>query len=105
MEFQVDINFSHNTAYTLNDGIASTGGTNFEIRVTNSSTFIRFSSNVTGVTAVKKLKIDTNPNSEYYTVTIPSNGTGSSRLIKLYGFPLGFAFEDGILLFSLYQNG
>ncbi len=106
MDLEIEYNFGQNTSYTLTNGIASTGGSNFEIRIVNCLPLIRFTSNISGVTATKKLKGDTNPNADYYNVVIPSNGTGSARLVKVYGYSLrANTEEDGLLIMQVYQAG
>ncbi len=103
MDLEIDYKFPQNTSYTLNNGIPQAGGSNFEVRVVNSLTFVNFSSNVVGVKGVKLLKGDYNPNAEYYAITIPANTTGSPRLVKVYGLPLRHEYNEGVLIMSVYQ--
>ncbi len=105
MDLQISYNFNQNTAYTLNDGIPTGGGSNFELRIVNCINLIRFSSNITGVIGVKKLKGDSNPNADYYNITIPANGTGVARLVQVYGYTLRASQADGILIMQVYQKG
>ncbi len=56
-----------------------------------------------GVTGVKLLKGDYNPNADYYQISIPYNDSGSARLIKVYGYSLRASQDDGILIMQVYQ--
>lgn len=105
MDLQVTGNFPQNTSYTLTNGIATAGGTNFEVRVVNSLSFVQFSSNIAGVTGVRKLKGDYNPTAEYYNLYIPPNATGAPRLVQVYGLPLYHEPNEGVLILQAYQNG
>jgi len=105
MDLEIKYIFEQNTPYTLENGIPQAGGTNFVIRIVNCLNLIRFTSNVGGVSCVKMLKRDSNPNADYYNATVSANGTGSSRLVNIYGYSLRAGSEDGILVFSVYQNG
>ena len=102
---EINYDFNQNTPITLNNGIPQAGGTNFEVRIVDYYKLIRFTSNIVGATAVLKLKVDSNPNSVYYTVTVPSNGTGSARLVQVYGYSLRAGATDGLLIFNVYQAG
>lgn len=106
MDLEIEYNFAQNTSYTLTNGIPQGGGSNFEIRIVNYLSLIRFTSNITGVTVTKKLKGDSNPNADYYNIVIPANSTGSTRLVKVYGYSLrANTEEDGLLIMQVYQAG
>ena len=105
MDLQIDYDFVPNTSYTLTNGLPQAGGSNFEVRILNSLELIRFSSNITGIICVKKLKTSNIPTATYYNITIPTNSSGSARLVNVYGYPLGYGINDGILILSLYQAG
>ena len=96
--------FPTNTAYTLNDGIPQAGGTNFLIRVANYLTFIRFDSEIVGVSGVKIPKADY-ANADYYAIKIPANATGASRLVQVYGYSARADKGDGVLVIKVYQKG
>lgn len=105
MEQDITNYFNQNTSYTLNNGIAMGGGTNFVIRITYSLPFIRFSSNVNGVVVSLKLKKDPNPNVDFYNIFIPQNNTGNPILLKIYGYYLSANNDQGVLLVNAYQAG
>ncbi len=133
MELQITVITPTNDAYIMNNGIGSFGssgssgsswslgsgtsgssGTSWtywqsnidiEIRVVYAETFITFHSNITGVTGMKLLKGDSNPNAEYYNINIPVNSTGEPRLVQVYGRPIRSEPSNGVLILSVMQNG
>ena len=105
MDLQISYNFNQTASYTLNNGIAKAGGTNFEIRILHYPILTRFTSNIAGVTGAIELKGDSNPNAVYYIISIPQNNTGAPQLVQVYGFTPQASPSQGLLVLQIYQNG
>lgn len=89
--------------YLFNDSFVSPYGGDYTIRIVDAPTYISFTSTIDGFTATKLLKGDSNPNAEYYKITIPAYST--YRKVQVYGYSFRTNSDDKVLLLDLYQGG